>query len=246
LVRMRPPLPKRTLVVVLAIVTIGCHAPKRQSETNVGAPATTLARDLPDRVRRDDPVPFEPIPGEPRATQVCGAGSRRPCLLLGWEYYNFAWGYQHLAWFMDTDGNEFEFSFDGHPPRGVRAEDADPVRRALGDQLVTEDDFARIIAASKAIQRRATAVEVRHALALLATVEADQVQQTGFGGCPDGGGQSISGYRFTAGGKGASQLPLEESQCNLITAQNASHAARELAQWVHARRDTSLHRVGPK
>jgi hypothetical protein len=85
---------------------------------------------------------------------------------------------------MDTDGHEFEFSFDGQGHPGARAEAADPLRRALGDQVVTEDGFARIVAASKAIPRRASAAEVRHALALLATIKADQMQQTGDAGMP--------------------------------------------------------------
>jgi hypothetical protein len=242
---MRPPLPKRALGVVLAIVTTACHAPKWQSETQAGPPAT-ISHGLSDRFRRDDPIPFEPVPGEPLATRACGAGRRGPCLLLGWEYYNVSWAYTHSAWFMDTEGNEFEFSFDGHAHRGARAEDADPVRRALGDHLATEDDFARIVAASKAIPRRASAAEVRHALALLATVEADQRQPNRDGGCPDGGGETISGYRFAAVRKGASQLRLEESQCHFITAMNVSLAARELAQWVHARRGTNLPWIGPK
>lgn len=79
-----------------------------------------------------------------------------------------------MFWFMDTDGHEFEFSFDGQGHPGAPAEDADPVRRVLGDLFVTEDGFARIVAACKAIPRRASAADVRHALALLATVKADQ------------------------------------------------------------------------
>jgi hypothetical protein len=243
---MGPPPSTTALGVALAIVGTGCHVPKRQSETHAGVPATTSSHGLSDRFRRDDPVPFEPIPGEPLPVQPCGAGRRGPCLLLGWERYSWAWAYKHSAWFMDTEGNEFEFSFDGHAHPGGRAQDADPVRRAIHDHLVTEDDFARIVAASKAIPRRASAAEVRHALALLATVEPDQMQQIPDGGCPDGAGEIISGYRFAADRKGAAQLRLEESQCHFITAENGSHAARELAQWVHARRGTNLPWAGPK
>lgn len=243
---MRSPLAKTALGVALAIVTTGCRAPKRQSETHAGAPATKSSSSLSDRFRRDDPVPFNPVPGDPLPVQPCGAGRRGPCLLLGWEFYNWGWGYQHSAWFMDTDGHEFEFAFHGPDHPGARAEDADPVRRALGDQLVTEDGFARIVAASKAIPRRASDAEVRHALALLATIKADQMQQTGDAGCRDGGGEGVSGYRFAADGKGVSRLPLEESQCRFITAMNVSHAARELAQWVHDRRKADRPSAGPK
>lgn len=239
-------MPKRALGIVVAIVTIGCHAPHRKSETRAVEPPTTFVPGLSDRFRSDVPVPFEPVPGEALPVRPCGAGRRGPCLLLGWEFYNWAWGYQHLAWFMDTDGNAFEFSFDGHAHRGVRAQDADPVWRALGDDLVTEDDFARIVGASKALPGRASASEVRHALALVATLDAHQTRQTGNAGCPDGGGATISAYRFAADRKGSSPLLLQDSQCRSLIAENTSHAARELAQWVHARRETTLPFVGPK
>ena len=62
---------------------------------------------------RDTPpepsFPFTPVSGEATPPQPCGPKRHGPCLLLGWERYNFARSYVHVAWFMDTDGDEYEF-----------------------------------------------------------------------------------------------------------------------------------------
>ncbi len=77
-------------------------------------------------------------------------------------------------------------------------------------------------------------------------VDPDQRQGIRNAGCSDGGGQTISGYRFAADRKGSVPLRLEEPRCQFLTAQNVSRAARELDQWVHARRGTTLPWAGPK
>src|SRR5262245_49969909 len=91
----------------VALLAVGCRDRGRPPEAVAGAAAWLNPH---DRFRQDTPIPFVPIPGEVAPADPCGFRGRGPCLLLGWEYYNFAWGYAHSAWFMDTDGNEYEFS----------------------------------------------------------------------------------------------------------------------------------------
>jgi len=199
-----------------------------------------------DRFRQDSPIPFAPIPGEVAPAQTCGAARRRPCLLLGWEYYNPARGYAHSAWFMDTDGNEYEFSFNPVASRSAQAENADPVRLALSDHLVTQDGFARIVAASTALPRRVSTADVTHALTLLAASQSGPVEATSFSGCRDGGRSTLNGYVFVTQKEASSPLMLEEVKCNLLMRGNASHAARELSQWVHRLRGTARPYREPK
>jgi hypothetical protein len=214
----------------IAILVIGCRGRRQSAREEAAAPA---AMNPSARVRADVPIPFSPVPGEPAPAQPCGPKRRGPCLLLGWEHYNFAWGYAHSAWFMDTDGREFQYDSRGQDLPLGGGPQADPVRSALIDQLVSDDDFARIVAASKALPRRVTAAEVTHALSLLTSSLEGNLEPVRDGVCYDGGGSAITGYLFTPAGKGSSPQVLEEQQCSIISKANPSRAARELAQWVH-------------
>jgi hypothetical protein len=191
-----------------------------------------------DRFRRDIPIPFAPIRGEVAPPPLCGAKRRGPCLLLGWEYYNLARGYTHSAWFMDTNGNEYEFSFKLGTRRGGDPESSDPVRLAMEDHLVTQDDVANIVAASTALPGRATAAEVAHALSLVAKSQAGSVETIRSSGCDDGGRSTLSGYVFVTERNGSSPVMLEKVACDFLLNGNDSPAAHELAQWVHRLRGT--------
>jgi hypothetical protein len=145
----------------------------------------------------------------------------------------FAAGYSHSAWFMDTDGREYQYGFGLDARPLVPDPQADPVRSALIDGSVSDDDFARIVAASTALPRRVTAAEVTHALSLLTSSQAGKLEALRDGVCYDSGGSSITGYLFPPDGKEALPNVLEEEQCFFIMKANRSPAARELAQWVH-------------
>lgn len=232
---MRKLIRHRAWGIGIAILAIGCRDRSRQPE----ARATWLSQNPHDRFRQDTPIPFAPISGEVAPARPCGPNRQGPCLLLGWEFYNWAWGYTHTAWFMDTDGNEYEFSSGFGRERGPTSpEDMDPVRVAMIDQLVSPDDFTRIVAASSARPRRVTAAEVTHALSLLAASRTGSVETVRSSACNDGGGSALSGYLLAADGKGSSPLGLEEVECDFLLKGNTSRAARELAQWVHRLRGT--------
>ena len=230
------------LGIGLAVLAVGCRDRSRQPD----AGATPAWLNPSARFRQDAPIPFAPIPGESAPAQPCGSKRREPCLLLGWEFYNWAWGYTHSAWFMDTDGNEYEFLFDAGTRRDARSEDGDPVRLALIDHLVSQDDFASIVAASTTLPRRATSAEVVHALSLLALGQAGAVEEVRSSACDDGGGSALNGYLFAADRKGSTPLLLERVQCDFLLKGNTSRAARELAQWVHRLRGTARPYREPK
>ncbi len=233
----------------LLVAVFGCGGGKTGAKPDPRAtPVMMPAPANPeDRFRRDDPIPFTPVPGEASPARPCGPKRRGPCLLLAWEFYNFAWGYTHSAWFIDTDGNEYDFSFDGHGlPGPSRPEDLDLVRRALIDQVVSDDDFAGIVAVSTARPRRVTPVQITHALSLLAASRTGSIRGIRDGACLDGGGSGINGYLFDADKKGSSSLLLTEEQCDFLLKENASLAARELAQWVHQLRGTPRPIRGPR
>jgi hypothetical protein len=107
------------------------------------------------------------------------------------------------------------------------------------DRLVTDDDLARIAAASRRLPRRVTPAEVRHALALLVLSRTGAIEQVRSGACKDGGSSSITGYLLAHDGKGMAPLLLEEEQCHVLLKENASRAARELTHWVHHLRGTA-------
>jgi hypothetical protein len=232
---MRTLLRHRVLGIGIAILACGCRDRSGQPE----ARAAWTSQNPHDRFRQDAPMPFAPIPGEVAPAQPCGPNRRGPCLLLGWEFYNWAWGYAHTAWFMDTDGNEYEFSSGVGAARGpTRPEDMDAVRMAMSDQVVSQDDFARIVAASTARPLRVTAADVGHARSLLAASRTGSVETVRVSACNDGGGSALSGYLFAPDRKGSSPLMLEEVECDFLLKGNTSDAARELAQWVHQLRGT--------
>jgi hypothetical protein len=232
---MRAFIRQRAISIGLAMLAVGCRDPSGQPNARATPPGWLNPY---DRFRQDSPIPFAPIRGEVAPAQTCGAKRQGPCLLLAWEYYNSARGYSHSAWFMDTDGNEYEFSFNPIASRSARSESADPVRLAIGDRLVTQDDFARIVAASTALPPRVSTADVTHALTLLAASQAGSVEATPFSGCRDGGRSTLDGYVFATEREGSSPLMLEEVKCNLLLKGNASRAARELSQWVHRLRGT--------
>jgi hypothetical protein len=220
----------------LALLAVGCRNGTGQTEARARPPASLNPA---DRFRVDTPIPFTPTPGEVAPAQPCGAKSKGPCLLLGWEQYNWAWGYTHAAWFMDTDGREYEFSYHPAPRRGSRPEDSDPVRLAMNAHLViTSDDFAKIVAASKPLPRRVTTAEVTHALSLIAASQTGTVETIRDMACYDAGGSALSGYVFATARGGSPPVLLEEEQCFFLLKGNDSRAARELAQWVHRLRGT--------
>jgi hypothetical protein len=221
----------------LALLALGCRDRPQQPQVSTPEPEWLKAH---GRFRQDAAIPFAPIAGEVAPAQPCGPKRRGPCLLLGWEYYNLAKGYTHSAWFLDTEGSEYEFRSYVGAGRGALAEDADPVGLATRDGLVTQDDFANIVAASTVLPRRATAPEVAHALLLLARSQEGPVETIRFKGCNDGGHSTLSGYTFAADRKGWSPVMLEEVSCDFLIKGNASPAARELAQWVHRLRGTVM------
>jgi hypothetical protein len=116
----------------------------------------------------------------------------------------------------------------------------------LIDRHVSPDDFATIVAASTARPRRVTPVEITHALALLAASRDGSIAKVRNGACTDGGGSHIAGYLFEPDKKGSSTLRLTEEECDFLLKENTSHAARELAQWVHKLRGTARPFGGPK
>jgi hypothetical protein len=237
---MRALIHQRAIGVGLAMLVVGCSRQPNAPETPPGW------LNPYDRFRQDSPIPFAPIRGEAAPAQTCDAKRRGPCLLLGWEYYNSARGYSHSAWFMDTDGNEYEFSFNPIASRSAPSDSADPVRLATNDRLVTPDDFARIVAASTARPRRVSTADVTHALTLLAASQSGPVEATPFSGCRDGGRSTLTGYVFVTQKEGSSPLMLEEVECNFLLKGNASRAARELSQWVHRLRGTVSPYRAPK
>jgi len=228
------------MCIGLAMLAFGCRDRGGQAE---GRPATRASVSPHDRSRPEAPIPFAPIPGEVAPARPCGAKSRGACLFLGWEYYSGGWGYQHAAWFMDTDGHEYEFSFTPGARRAVRPEDGDPVRLATENRPLTQNDFDSIVAASTALPRRITAAEVAHALALVAKSRAAPVTTIQLGGCNDGGGSTLSAYIFAEDSKGSLPVVLEEEECGSLLQANESPAARELARWVdRLRRTVRSHR----
>jgi hypothetical protein len=227
-----------TICVGLAILASACHDRAVQTE----ARPTTLAPVNPHDRLRHEPIPFAPVPGEAVPAHPCGAKTRGPCLFLGWEYYAWAWGYVHSAWFMDTDGREYEFSSERVPPGAGRPENSDPVRLAMENRPLTQADFSSIVAASTALPRRITTAEVAHAMSLVAKSRAAPVTTVALPGCCDCGGATLSAYIFADDSKGSLPVTLEETQCHIRLLQaNESPAARELAQWVDRLRST----VGP-
>jgi hypothetical protein len=134
---------------------------------------------------------------------------------------------------MDTEGREYEFD----APRATRPvafpEDADPVRSALIDEVLSPEDFDIIVAASKALPRRVTAAEVRHAQALLAASQQGVVEARWRAGCHDCPSDTVKGYRLLGDGKASSPLLLEASEGDLVAKENSARAAHELVQWVH-------------
>jgi len=219
------------LLSAMFLVAGGCRWRIEQEEAPVtSADGWLLPRnDLPP----EPSFPFTPVPGEAAPAQPCGPKRRGPCLLLGWERYNFARSYAHAAWFMDTDGGEYEFHASRAGRPGVLPEDVDPVRSALIDQVVSVEDFDIIVAASTALPRRVTTAELRHAQALLALSQGRGVETPRRRGCHDCADETVTGYLFVADRKAALPLPLEQSRGHVIAKENSARAARELVQWVH-------------
>ncbi len=203
-----------------ALLTIGCRS-RSQTPDARRAPA-------------EPPIVFTPIPGEAPPARPCGPQRPGPCLLLGWEHYNWSLGYSHSAWFMDTDGNEYAFIHDNRLNRGRPIDDADPVRRAMLDGLVSDDDFGRIVAASTRLPRRVRAVDLGHALSLLPKSREPLSETLSLESCVDGGGSDINSYFDSAVSIGSAPGLLEEWQCGIfLTRRKPTRAGRELAEWVH-------------
>ena len=219
---------RSVILVAMFVVALGCRWRIEQEET----PAASTAGGL-NTLPPEPSFPFAPVPGESSPPHPCGPKRRGPCFLLGWERYNFARGYTHAAWFMDTEGREYEF----HAARATHPvafpEDADPVRSALIDEVLSPEDVDIIIAASKALPRRVTAAEVRHAQALLASSQEGVVQALSRGGCHDCPSDTVKGYRLLGDGKASSPVLLEASEGGGVAKENSARAAHELVQWVH-------------
>jgi hypothetical protein len=223
------------LGIGLAMLAVGCRDHRASPEVSATEPP--WLKNPYDRFRQDKPIPFTPGPREIKQPHPCGAKHRGPCLLLAWEFYNWAWGYVHSAWFMDTDGNEYEFSFDRRIP-GPLNENADQVRQAMADNFVAPDEFAKIVAASTALPRRVTEAEAAHAQLLVALAHAGSIESIRDSACIDGGGSTLSAYIFAPNTNSSSPVMLEDVECDFLLKGNASPAARELAQWVHKLRGT--------
>jgi hypothetical protein len=223
----------RTAVLALGVVilAIGCRWRIEQEEAPAASSAGWLNTPPPE-----PSVPFTPVPGEAAPAHPCGPKRRGPCLLLAWERYNFAWTYTHAAWFMDTEGREYEFHASPAGRPGVRPEDGDPVRSALIDEVVSAADFDIIVAASKALPRRVTPAELRHAQALLAASQQGVVQALPHGGCHDCPSDTVKGYLVLGDRQASSPLLLEASEGDIVAKEDSARATRELVQWVHQRR----------
>lgn len=203
----------------LAFVAVGCRARVEPSAARAPGPSRGAGVRAPDEV-----IPFRPVPDEAVPVQPCG-GVKAACPLLGWEGVSWAWGYEHLAWFMDTAGNEYELSFSD--------KDKDLLDVIESDSLITASEFARVVAAAKALPRRVTAAEARHALALLVASRSGSLETLQIPVCNDGGSSQIDGYLYEPQWKGYAARRLERSECAALPAErNDSRAARELTQWI--------------
>lgn len=222
------------MCIGLAMLASGCHDGAVQREAR---PTTSAPVNAHDRLRQE-PIPFVPIPGEAVPAHPCGAKSRSPCLFLGWESYAWVSGYEHSAWFMDTDGREYEFSSEHIPTGAGRPESRDPIRLAMENRPLTQADFSGIVAASTALPRRVRTADVAHALWLVAKSRAAPVTTIRLGESLDCGGSTLSAYIFAEDSKGSLPVMLEEMDCISLVQANESPAARELAQWVGRLRST--------
>jgi hypothetical protein len=159
----------------------------------------------------------------------CGP-SDEPCVLLLREFYNFAWGYTHYGWFMDTEGNEFVFQVPRTTPD-------DTIRKATADDKITPAESLQMKHDSTNLDLRVLAGEVTHTLSLVWTAKEGTLVRTHRPMCPDGGGSRIDAYFFDSVASSWRKVHLQRSSCSAVLEENVSPAAIELVRWVHQRSD---------
>jgi len=122
--------------------------------------------------------PSKQSPVRPPVENPCGP-SDEPCVLLLREFYNFAWGYTHYGWFMDTEGNEFVFQVPRTTPD-------DTIRKATADDKITPAESLQMKHDSTNLDLRVLAGEVTHTLSLVWTAKEGTLVRTHRPMCPDG------------------------------------------------------------
>ena len=155
-----------------------------------------------------------------------------PCLLLKSE--QSCWVSGHTAWFMDTAGNEYQFSFSSSDHPGVDPNAGDRLLQAQWDGVISGSEFALIVAESKALPRRVTAVEIQHGLALVAASRTGTMETIWLpSDSPDCcGGPEIDSYLFAPQWNGSVARGIERYYCGSLTQRNEAQPARELSQWI--------------
>lgn len=171
-------------------------------------------------------IPFLPAAGEPAVQHPCGPAGEKPCIFLSHDFYNFAWGPVHTAWFMDTEGREFTFA-------DHRRDGRDIVHNAEEDQQITPAEFQVILRAASPQELRVTTGDLSHALSLLSRAVGGPTETIRSQACNDGGGSTLSGYLFDPATRVSRSVFLQDVECDAILKDNASPPALELAQWVN-------------
>jgi len=218
-----------TLIALgLAFAAVACRARVEPSATQA-APGPPRAA---DRRAPNASVPSRPVPDGAVPPRPCGVEQSVACPMLVWESYHWAFG--HSAWFMDTAGNEYEFAYTERKDHSGWLPDVpDLLRLVETDGVITASDFALVVAASKALPRRVTAAEARHALALLVASRSGSVETLEIPGCSDAGSSAIDGYLFETRWNGSVARRLETFDCDPFPSQrNNTLAALELTQWI--------------
>lgn len=238
---MRAPGCPASVALGLAFVAVGCRARVEPAATRAG-PGPSRAADR----RVPDVIPFRPVPDEAVPPQPCGVEQSTVCPLLVWESYHWALG--HSAWFMDTAGNEYEFSFaDRKDHSGLLPEAPDLLRLVETDGVITAPEFAIVVGASKALPRRVTVAEARHALALVVASRSGSVETLEIPVCYDAGSSQIDGYLFETRWNGSVARRLETFECDPFPSQhNDTRAALELTQWIQRIRNARAAERGRK
>jgi hypothetical protein len=132
-----------------------------------------------------------------------------------------AWGYDHWAWFVTSDGDVFTYSSQHEPD--VVGDDAQD------GFLMTPEQMRRSCGRRPIFRRLSRELRSGTRYRLLAASGEGSVTRLRDLSCSDGGGESIHGFVFDPTRQVFVLVGLQTLQCDFILSENNSVAARTIA-----------------
>jgi hypothetical protein len=144
------------------------------------------------------------------------------------------WNGRYSVWIMDSSGREYTSPFDGRAEDSLRKF----ALRLLESPVATQQEFQLAIAKAKPTRPSVSPDEMKRAITLLAasgtgTVVKHEVM------CRDGISSTLYGFQFDADSRTFRGALLRSENCDRVTDENDSPAARRLASWADQLRSRS-------